>query len=166
MKTADLMDVFQEELQSCEVQFRNLGGRKVFLGPCETLRCRNDNVLLKGILETQGAGRVLVVDGGGSLASALIGDVIAEIGRRKDWAGIVIYGAVRDTVAIAKLDFGVKALGSNPRRSEKKGRGQAGVEIEFGGVRIKPGDWIYCDEDGMVVANREIPLSQVQEAPH
>lgn len=166
MKTADLMDCFQDELQSCEIQFRNYGGRKAFWGPCKTLQCLNDNVILKSMLKAAGNGAVLVVDGGGSLSAALIGDIIAGIGMRNKWAGIVINGVVRDTLALAELDFGVKALGSNPRKSRKNGEGQPNVEISFGTMTVKPGDWVYCDEDGIVVAHRELPLAQVQEAPH
>ncbi len=158
MKTADLMDVYQEELQSCEIQFRNYGGRKAFWGPCKTLKCENDNVILKQMLETVGDGSVLIVDGGGSLRTALMGDSIAEIGRRNNWAGIIIHGAVRDTVALAELDFGVKAVGSNPRKSRKNGEGQANVSVRFGGITVNPGDWAYSDEDGIVIAGRELPL--------
>lgn len=158
MKTADLMDVYQEELQSCEIQFRNYGGCKAFWGPCKTLKCKNDNVILKQMLETAGDGSVLIVDGGGSLRTALIGDTLAEIGRRNNWAGIIIHGAVRDTVALAELDFGVKAVGSNPRKSRKNGEGQANVSVRFGGITVKPGDWAYSDEDGIVIAGRELPL--------
>ena len=99
MKTADLMDDFQDELQSCEIQFNNYGARKAFWGPCRTLRCHNDNVLLRNTLETVADGHVLVVDGGGSLSSALIGDIIAGIGMKNNWSGILIFGAVRDTIA-------------------------------------------------------------------
>jgi regulator of ribonuclease activity A len=159
MKTADLMDVFQEELQSCEIQFRNYGGRTAFWGPCKTLQCENDNVILKRMLEEKGHGGVLIVDGGGSLKAALMGDIIAEIGRKNNWAGIVIHGAVRDTLALAKLDFGVKALGSNPRKSHKNGDGQSNVKISFGGITVTSADWVYCDEDGIVVANRELPFT-------
>jgi regulator of ribonuclease activity A len=158
MKTADLMDVYQQELQSCDIQFKNCGGRRAFWGPCKTLQCKNDNVILKKMLEETGDGSVLVVDGGGSFHTALMGDIIADIGRRNNWAGIIIHGAVRDTVALAELDFGVKALGSNPRKSRKKGEGQSNVSVSFGGITVKPGDWAYSDEDGIVIAGRELPL--------
>jgi regulator of ribonuclease activity A len=115
-------------------------------------------VILKKMLEEAGGDSVLIVDGGGSLLTALMGDIIAEIGRRNNWAGIVIYGAVRDTLALAKLDFGVKALGSNPRKSQKNGKGRSNVKVSFGGITVKPGDWAYSDEDGIVIANRELPL--------
>lgn len=158
MKTADLMDAFQEELQSCEIQFRDYGGRTVFWGPCRTLQCRNDNVLLRQTLEEGADGHVLVVDGGGSLSSALIGDKIAGMAAKNNWSGIIINGAVRDTVALGQIYFGVKALGSNPRKSEKKGIGTRDAAIMIGNLKIKPGDWVYCDEDGILVAGRELPV--------
>jgi len=101
---------------------------------------------------------VLVVDGGGSFASALIGDIIAGLGHQNNWSGIIIHGAVRDTVALSKIDFGVKALGSNPRKSMKNGVGELDVAVSFGGISVRPGNWVYSDEDGIVVAERELPL--------
>ena len=158
MKTADLMDEFQNELQSCEIQFRNYGGRTTFWGPCRTVKCQNDNVLLRKILEEPADGHVLVVDGKGSLSSALMGDIIAGIGNRNNWSGVIINGAVRDTVAISQIDLGVKALGSNPRKSEKKGSGSVDIELHIGNITVKPGHWVYCDADGIVVANRKLPI--------
>lgn len=164
MKTADLMDLYQEELQSCEIQFKNYGGHAAFWGPCKTVKCENDNVLLRQMLERPANGHILMVDGGGSLKAALIGDIMAGIGRKNNWAGIVINGAIRDTVAIMQLGLGVKAIGSNPRRCQQNGDGESDAEISFGGITVKPGDWIYCDEDGVVVANRELPLEITQKA--
>lgn len=156
MRTADLMDEFQAELQSCTIQFRNYGGVKAFGGPCRTVSCQNDNVLVKRLLSTPGNGGVLVVDGRGSMETALLGDLMAELGRSNGWSGVVIHGAVRDTTTLGTLDFGVKALGSNPRKSRKEGRGEVDVALEFGTVRFRPGQWVYCDEDGIVVAEREL----------
>lgn len=156
MKTADLMDNFQEELQSCEIQFINYGGRVHFSGPCRTVLCDNDNVLLRRELEKNGDGRVLVVDGGGSMRAALMGDLIAGIALENNWAGIVINGVIRDTVAIGKLDIGVKALGSNPRKSAKKGLGEVDIPLRFGSVTIHPGDWLYSDEDGIIIGPRNL----------
>ena len=158
MKTADLIDEFQDELQSCEIQFRNYGGRANFWGPCRTVKCQNDNVLLKKILEEPADGHVLVVDGGGALSSALMGDIIAGIGNRNNWSGVIINGAVRDTVELSEIDFGVKALGSNPWKSEKKGSGSVDIELRIGNITVKPGHWVYCDADGIVVANRKLPI--------
>lgn len=154
--TADLIDDFGDELRSCETQFRQYGGRARFAGPVSTVRCHRDNGLVKKLLNSPGDGRVLVVDGGGSLASALMGDLIAAAAVRNGWAGVVINGAVRDVVALRGLDLGAKALGSNPRKSAKDAAGDVDVPVTFGGVEFRPGDWLYSDEDGIVVAERDV----------
>jgi regulator of ribonuclease activity A len=154
--TADLIDDFEDDLQSCETQFRRYGARSAFAGPIATVRCLRDNALVKNLLSTPGAGRVLVVDGGGSLGSALMGDLIAASAVEQGWTGVVINGAVRDVVALRTLDLGVKALGSNPRKSTKNGAGDINVPVAFGGVEFRPGDWLYSDEDGIVVAHRRL----------
>jgi regulator of ribonuclease activity A len=154
--TADLIDDFGDELRSCETQFRQYGGRTVFAGPVSTVRCHRDNGLVKRVLNTPGEGRVLVVDGAGSLASALMGDMIAASAVANGWAGVVINGAVRDVVALRGLDLGVKALGSNPRKSAKDGAGEVDAPVAFGGVEFRAGDWLYSDEDGIVVAARSL----------
>lgn len=153
--TADLIDL-RPELASCELQFRAFGRRRAFCGPIRTVRCDRDNALLKQVLSLPGDGAVLVVDGGGSLACALVGDVIATLGMQNGWAGVVVHGAIRDSVAIDALDFGVKALGTNPRKSGKTGAGEADVPVSFGGVRFVPGQWLYSDADGIVVAEQRI----------
>ncbi|MEV5568517.1 ribonuclease E activity regulator RraA [Spirillospora sp. NPDC052269] len=154
--TADLIDDFGDELRSCETQFRTFGARTVFSGPVVTVRCHRDNGLLKKLLNTPGDGRVLVVDGAGSLASALMGDMVAASAVANGWSGVVINGAVRDVVALRGLDLGVKALGSNPRKPAQDGVGEVDVPVEFGGVRIEPGDRLYSDEDGIVLATRDL----------
>ena len=153
--TADLIDL-QPELASCELQFRAFGLRRAFFGPIRTVRCQHDNALVKQVLSTPGAGAVLVVDGGGSLACALVGDVIATLGMRNGWAGVVVHGAIRDSVALDALDFGVKALGTNPRKSGKSGAGEVDVPVSFGGVRFVPGQWLYSDADGIVVSEQPL----------
>ena len=154
--TADLIDDFGDELQSCETQFRAYGGRAAFAGPIATVRCFRDNGLVKRLLNTPGEGRVLVVDGGGSLASALMGDLIAAAAVRNGWAGVVINGAVRDVATLRTLDLGIKALGSNPRKSAKDAAGEVDVPVSFGGVEFRPGDHLYADEDGIVTATRSL----------
>jgi regulator of ribonuclease activity A len=154
--TADLVDDFETELQSCETQFRQYGSQPGFAGPIATVRCFRDNALVKRLLNTAGKGRVLVVDGGGSLASALMGDLIAASAVEQGWAGVVINGAIRDVAALRTLELGVKALGSNPLKSAKVGAGETGVPVTFGGVTFTPGDWLYSDEDGIVVAGRRL----------
>ena len=154
--TADLIDDHGDTLRSCSTQFRQLGGRARFHGPVRTVKCHEDNGLVKKILNSPGDGAVLVVDGGGSLRSALMGDMIAESAVANGWAGVVIHGAVRDTVALAGLDLGVKALGSNPRKSVKDGAGLVDTPVTFGDVAFVPGEWLYSDEDGIVVNATEI----------
>lgn len=150
LPTADVYDRFGAALQSCETQFRNFGGRTVFGGRIRTIRCFRDNGMLKELVKTQGDGSVLVVDGGGSLASALLGDMIAASAVANGWAGVIIYGAVRDSVALAGLDLGVKALGSNPRKSAKKSAGELDVDLAFGEARFTPGSWLVADADGVL----------------
>jgi regulator of ribonuclease activity A len=152
--TADLYDEYGEALQSCDLQLRQYGGRAVFSGPAVTVRCVDDNVLLRSVLTEPGDGRVLVVDGGGSLHTALMGDLIAGSGAGNGWAGVVINGAVRDVAALRTLDLGIKALGSNPRKSGKTGAGERDVPVSFGGITVRPGDEVTSDDDGVVVRAR------------
>ncbi|MFG2005772.1 ribonuclease E activity regulator RraA [Spirillospora sp. NPDC048911] len=154
--TADLIDDFGDELRSCEMQFRQYGARTTFGGPIATVRCSRDNALVKQLLNSPGEGRVLVVDGGGSLASALMGDMIAAAAVKNGWAGVVINGAVRDVAALRTMELGVKALGSNPRKSAKDGAGEVDEPVTFGGVEFRENDWLYSDEDGIVVAARKL----------
>ncbi len=149
--TADLYDERGEELASLPLQLQNLGGRAAFEGPIRTIRCFEDNGLVKSTLATPGDGAVLVVDGAGSLNSALMGDMIAASAVANGWAGVVINGPVRDRLALAELDLGVKALGSNPRKSAKAGAGEVDVPVEFGGVTFVPGKRLFSDEDGILV---------------
>ena len=154
--TADLYDAHGDVCQSCSTQFKQYGLRRVFSGPIRTVKCLNDNVLVRRALETPFAGGVLVVDGGNSLDSALLGDLMAELGRKNGWAGVVIFGAVRDVVTLGTIDFGVKALGSNPKKSGKIGTGASNVEFQSGGVTFTPGHWIYSDDDGILVTPKKL----------
>jgi regulator of ribonuclease activity A len=149
--TADLYDDQCEALQSCSTQFRNLGGRTAFEGKVSTVKVFEDNVLVKTAVAEEGNGRVLVVDGAGSLSAALLGDRMAEIAAGNGWSGIVINGAVRDVEALAGIDVGVKAVGSNPRKSTKEGIGLRDVEVTFGGVTFRPGQHLFSDADGILV---------------
>jgi regulator of ribonuclease activity A len=149
--TADLVDQYGDGLLSCDTQFRSYGGRSRFCGRVRTVACHEDNALVKQVLSTPGEGAVLVVDGGGSLHTALLGDLIAGLGVTHGWSGVIVHGAVRDTVALGGLPLGVKALGSNPRKSGKTGQGAVDVPVEFGGVRFVPGAQLYSDEDGTLV---------------
>ena len=118
------------------------------------MRCFQDNALLKSVLSEPGEGRVLVVDGGGSLHTALIGDVIAGLGVDNGWSGLVVHGAVRDSVALGQLDLGLKALGTNPRKSSKTGAGERDVPVTFGGVTFAPGTELFSDPDGVLVTRQ------------
>ncbi|MFD1545815.1 ribonuclease E activity regulator RraA [Nonomuraea guangzhouensis] len=149
--TADLYDEHGDRLDSCDLQLRQYGGRHAFSGPIVTVRCHQDNVLLKSALSEPGAGRVLVVDGGGSLHTALMGDIIAGLAVSNGWSGVVINGAVRDVAALRELDLGVKALGSNPRKSDKQGTGERDVPVTFGNVTFRPGADLFSDDDGILV---------------
>jgi regulator of ribonuclease activity A len=156
--TADLVDVHEATVRSCEVQFRNFGARSRFHGPIRTLKTFEDNALVKQLFSGPGDGAVLVVDSAGSLRCAMLGDNIAALGERNGWAGIVIFGAVRDVVALGHLNIGVKALGSNPLRSSKRGIGQIDVPITFGSVTFRAGEWLYSDEDGILVSETALSL--------
>lgn len=149
--TADLVDSIGPDVRSCDVQFRQLGGRTEFAGPISTVRCFQDNALLKSILSEPGGGGVLVIDGDGSLHTALVGDVIAELARTNGWAGLIVNGAVRDSATLRGMDIGIKALGTNPRKSTKTGAGERDVEVTLGGVTFIPGEIAYSDDDGIVV---------------
>ena len=149
--TADLYDEHGDALQSCSVQLRRYGGVARFTGVVSTVSCHRDNALVKAALAEPAEGRVLVVDGAGSLESALMGDLIAASAVANGWAGVVIHGAVRDVVALGELPLGVVALGSNPRKSAKDGVGERTSRSAFGGVEFVPGATLWADEDGILV---------------
>jgi regulator of ribonuclease activity A len=152
--TADLVDRYGPELRVCDIQFRQFGGRRSFAGPVRTVSCREDNGLLRDLLHTRGSGGVLVVDGAGSLRTALVGDLIAGAALANGWAGLALHGAVRDSAALSGLDLGIKALGTNPRRSAKTSAGAVDVPVTFGGVTFYPGDILHADDDGIVLLPR------------
>ncbi|MCK0176207.1 ribonuclease E activity regulator RraA [Mycolicibacterium sp. F2034L] len=149
--TADLVDDIGPDVRSCDLQFRQFGGRAEFAGRLTTVRCFEDNALLKSVLSEPGDGGVLVIDGDGSLHTALVGDLIAGMGRDNGWAGLIVNGAVRDAATLRTLEIGIKALGTNPRKSTKTGAGERDVPLEFGGVVFRPGEIAYSDDDGIVV---------------
>lgn len=149
--TADLVDEIGPDVRSCDTQFRTMGGREQFAGRISTVRCHQDNALLKSMLSEPGEGRVLVIDGGGGLHTALVGDIIAELGRSNGWSGVIVHGAIRDSAIIRDMDFGCKALGTNPRKSGKTGAGERDIVVSFGGVNFIPGEVLYADADGIVV---------------
>lgn len=148
--TADLYDDRGDELDSLALQFHDFGGHAAFEGPIRTVRCHRDNALVKQVLATPGDGAVLVIDGAGSLESALVGDLIAASAVENGWAGIIVHGAIRDRVAVGALPIGVKALGSNPRKSAKDGVGEIDVPVTIAGVTFTPGRHVWADPDGIL----------------
>lgn len=149
--TSDLFDEHAARASTCETQFRSFGGVRAFSGRIATVRCHEDNVLVKQRVGEPGAGRVLVVDAGGSLRCALVGDNVAGAALANGWAGLVIHGCVRDVAALAELQLGILAVGTNPRPSGKTGAGEVDVPVSFGGCTFVPGDELYADEDGILV---------------
>ncbi|NVJ97742.1 MAG: ribonuclease E activity regulator RraA [Alphaproteobacteria bacterium] len=156
LATADVCDAMERAVAVLSVDFKDFGGTVDFAGPAVTLRTLDDNTKVRSLLEGQGEGRVLVVDGDASNRVALLGGNLAALAAKNGWAGVVIYGCVRDRHELAGEDVGIKALGSCPRKSEKLNRGDVNVEIAIAGVPIHPGDWIIADADGVVVS-KELP---------
>ncbi len=155
-KTADLCDDFSGEIQVIGSELKSYGGKKRFSGPIQTVKVFEDNVLVKKALETIPEGSVLVVDGGGSKNCALMGDRLGEIAESRKISGVIIYGCVRDSADLAKQNIGVFALGTNPLKSKKEGKGEVNVPLQFLGAEWKPGDYVYADEDGIVIAGRKL----------
>jgi regulator of ribonuclease activity A len=154
--TPDLCDEFGAEVRVAEPMFRDFGGVERFAGSIATLRVFEDNGLVRQALEMPGGGRVLVIDGGGSLRTALVGGNLAALAHRNGWSGLVVYGCIRDTAEIARTPLGVKALGAVPRRSTRAGAGERSVPVAFAGVTFASGAWLYADRDGIVVADRKL----------
>jgi regulator of ribonuclease activity A len=150
--TADLCDDHGDRVQVCEPVFHAFGGRKAFHGPISTIRCFEDNSKVKEAAESPGAGQVLVVDGGGSRRRALLGDKLGEAAVRNGWAGVIIHGCIRDSAELGRMDLGIRALGTMPLRSDKRGEGERDVPVRFAGVTFRPGEFVYVDEDGVIVA--------------
>jgi len=153
--TPDLCDDYPE-IQAVEPGFRNFGGLDNFGGEIVTVKCFEDNSVVKEQVALPGHGKVMVVDGGGSMRAALLGDMLADKAVSNGWAGLVIYGCIRDVDVIGKTDLGVQALGTHPRKTEKHGVGQLNVPVTFGGVTFHPGHYVYADNNGIVVS--ETPL--------
>ena len=155
--TPDLSDE-NPEVKALSPILKNLGGKKVFWGKIETLQCPDDNSYIKELLNSEGSGKVLVVDASGISSVALLGDMIAEAGVKNNWSGIVINGYVRDIDVLGKLNLGIQALGAMPVRSEKKNQGQVGIDISFGGLTFCSGDYVYADNNGLLLSKKELIL--------
>ncbi len=158
LATADLVDSHDDQVQLCQMQWRWFGRRRGFHGRAVTLKCFEDNSLIRAILSEDGRGRVLVVDGAGSLRCALVGDQIAALGQRNGWAGVIVNGAIRDGDALAEMDFAVLALGRAPKKSTKTGQGWRDVPVTFGNVTFVPGAMVYADGDGVLLAEAPLDL--------
>ena len=155
-QTADLCDKYENDLRICAPMFRSYGGRRSFHGPISTLKLFEDNSLVRKALESSGEGRVLVIDGGGSMRRALVGDQIAQLGVANGWSGVIVYGCIRDSAAIGEMDIGMFALGTHPLKTLKRNVGEADIPVSFGGIEFRPGDFLYADDDGVIVSTREL----------
>jgi len=157
IKTADLYDSYGDLLQVADPMFRRFGKREAFAGPIATVKVFEDNTLVRANLETAGGGHVLVVDGGGSLRCALVGDLLAQLAIDNEWAGIIVNGCIRDAGEIDTMDVGIRALATNPAKSEKRGEGQENIPVRFAGVTFMPGHYVYADGDGILVSEKDLP---------
>ncbi len=161
-KTPDLCDEFEAELgktiRVVAPMFQRYGSRKSFSGQIVTLKIFEDNSLVREMFAENGTGKVLVIDGGGSLRCALVGDQLAILAKKNGWEGAVVYGCIRDSGDINEIDIGVRALNTHPQKSIKKGAGDRNIPVTFGGITFNPGEWLYADEDGVLLsANSLLP---------
>ena len=157
--TADLLDEYPESIVLME-NFLSYGEVSTFFGMAKTIHAPEDNSLVRQALETEGNNQVLVIDGGASRACALVGDQLALLAIENGWAGIIVNGYIRDSAVIAEMHIGIKALGTNPRKSIKKNRGEADIELTIGQIPIKPGNWIYSDADGVIISEHNLLISE------
>ena len=151
-QTTDLCDANESKVRAVAPMFRSYGGKTRFAGPIRTLKVFEDNALVRSTLDTPGNGAVLVVDAGGSLRCAMLGDQLGLLGVKNGWAGVIMYGCIRDSGPLARMDLGVFALATHPMKSVKKGAGDRDIPVTFGGVTFTPGHWLYADEDGVIVS--------------
>lgn len=154
--TTDLSDEFGGKLQACEPLFRDFGLVKRFCGPIATIKCFEDNSLVREAVAEPGNGRVLVIDAGGSMRRAVLGDLLARKAVDNGWNGFVIYGCIRDSAAIGLMPVGVKALGTHPVKTDKRGEGQRDIAVRFADATFEPGAWVYADEDGILIAPHQL----------
>ncbi|KWS06539.1 Ribonuclease E inhibitor RraA [Lysobacter capsici AZ78] len=153
MNTCYLCDRHDAQVRVLELPLRDYGGRIGFDGIVSTIKAYEDNSLVRDAVAEPGNGRVLVIDGGGSLGRSMLGDLLAAKALENGWAGVVVFGAIRDSAAIGAMALGVKALGTCPRKTDKLGQGLRDVPVRFGGLVIRPGEWLCADADGVVLAD-------------
>jgi len=158
--TPDLCDAYPDLVQVLEPMFSNFGGRDSFGGQIVTIKCFEDNSLVREQVELDGRGKVLVVDGGGSLRRALLGDMLAEKAAKNGWEGLVIYGCVRDVDALIQTNVGVQALASHPLKTDKRGIGDLKVVVSFAGVTFRPGEYVYADNNGVLVSPSPLQMPE------
>ena len=156
-KTTDISDALGDDAAIVTPGFRHFGARNMFSGPISTIRCFEDNSLVRDALKTPGDGRVLVVDGAASMRCALLGDLLAAMGSTNGWSGVIVNGCVRDAADLAVIDLGVMALATHPKKSVKLGKGERDISLQFADTQFHPGHYIYADQDGIVVTSR--PMS-------
>ena len=149
----DLCDEFPDAVKVLEPLFTDFGARRKYCGEIITIKCFEDNSLVKATVQTPGGGRIMVVDGGGSLRCALLGDMLADAALANDWSGLLINGCVRDVEILRTIDLGVRALRAHPLKSEKRGEGQMNIPLHFAGVNFLPGQYFYADENGLMISS-------------
>lgn len=156
-QTADLYDAHEGKVQVCLPMFQSYGAKKQFHGSIVTIKCHEDNTLVGDTLRSEnGVGKVLVIDGGGSLRCALVGDLIAEAAIKNGWEGIIVYGCIRDSAPIHQMNIGIKALNTNPTKTVKRKTGLLNEVVNFANVTFKPGAFVYSDEDGILVSDEAL----------
>jgi regulator of ribonuclease activity A len=155
-KTADLCDEHSDKIQIATHGLKHYGHKQQFFGQIYTLKLFEDNTLLRDLLDEGGNGRVIVVDGGGSMRCALLGDMLAAKAAQNDWSGLIINGCIRDSADINDMDIGIRALGTHPLKSVKKGVGEKNIPVQFACVEFRPGEYLYADEDGILVAKEPL----------
>ena len=158
--TPDLCDEYPDLVQVVEPMFSNFGGRSSFGGEIVTVKCFEDNSKVKELVGTPGQGKVMVVDGGASMRKALLGDMLAEKAVKNGWEGLIIYGCIRDVDAIMELELGVQALGTVPLKTDKRDIGDVNVVVKFGGVEFIPGQYVYADNNGVIVSPQELKMPE------
>lgn len=159
--TCDLCDANEDKLADGSLHvlppvFEKFGRHARFAGPARTLKVFEDNVLVRAVLETPGEGSVLVVDGGGSLRCALVGGQLGQLAQKNGWAGMVVNGCVRDSAELDECEVGIRALATHPRRSVRKGVGEQDLPVDIAGIRVLPGDWVYADQDGVLISRLKL----------
>ena len=156
ISTPDLCDLHDDKVRVLDPIFKNYGGRSSFSGQAVTIKCFEDNSVVKKLVDEPGLGRVIVMDGGGSLRRAILGDMLAANAAKNGWSGLVIFGCIRDCVEIAKIDLGVQAINTHPMKTEKRGLGDLNKVVVFAGQTITPGDWVYADNNGILISSESL----------